>query len=101
MCFLAQISRAGYYRALAETEPAREEIETRAAIQQVALEHKRRYGYRRVTFELRDRGFAVNHKRVARLMREDNLLAILLLEVRAHDRLTPQAEGIYQSCRAH
>jgi putative transposase len=76
MCFLAQISRAGYYRSLAETEPAREEIETRAAIQQVALEHKRRYGYRRVTFALRDRGFAVNHKRVARLMREDNLLAI-------------------------
>jgi putative transposase len=76
MCQLAQVSRAGYYRSLAETEPAREELETRAAIQQVALEHKRRYGYRRVTFELRDRGFAVNHKRVARLMREDNLLAI-------------------------
>jgi len=76
MCFLAQVSRAGYYRALAETEPVREDVETRAAIQEVALEHKRRYGYRRVTFELRDRGFAVNHKRVARLMREDNLLAI-------------------------
>jgi putative transposase len=76
MCYLAQVSRAGYYRSLAETDPAREEVETRAAIQQIVLEHKRRYGYRRVAFELRDRGFAVNHKRVARLMREDNLLAI-------------------------
>ena len=76
MCHLAQVSRVGYYRSLAETEPAREEVETRAAIQQIVVEHKRRYGYRRVTFELRDRGFAVNHKRVARLMREDNLLAI-------------------------
>lgn len=76
MCDLARVSRAGYYRCLAEVEPDREEIEARAAIQQVVVEHKRRYGYRRVTFELRDRGFAVNHKRVARLMRQDNLLAI-------------------------
>jgi putative transposase len=73
---LARVSRAGYYRSLAEVEPVREEMETRAAIQQIALEHKRRYGYRRVSFELRERGFVVNHKRVARLMREDNLLAI-------------------------
>jgi putative transposase len=76
MCELARVSRAGYYRSLATEEPGREEMETRAAIQQIAIEHKRRYGYRRVTFELRARGFAVNHKRVVRLMREDNLLAI-------------------------
>ena len=41
-----------------------------------ALEHRRRYGYRRVTAELRRRGMRVNHKRVARIMREDNLLAV-------------------------
>jgi putative transposase len=76
MCYLARVSRAGYYRSLAEKEPGREEIETRAAIQEVALAHKRRYGYRRITAELRHQGFNVNHKRVARLMREDNLLAI-------------------------
>ncbi len=51
-------------------------METRAAIQEIALAHQRRYGYRRVSAELRRQGFAVNHKRVARLMREDNLLAI-------------------------
>jgi len=38
---LARVSRAGYYRSLAEVEPVREEMETRAAIQQIALEHKR------------------------------------------------------------
>ena len=48
----------------------------RAEIQQIALAHRRRYGYRRITAELRRRGLLVNHKRVARLMREDNLLAI-------------------------
>jgi len=41
-----------------------------------ALAHRRRYGYRRITAELRRRGLVVNHKRVARLMREDNLLAV-------------------------
>ena len=76
MCGLASVSRASYYRELAEKEPEREEMETRAAIQEIALTHRRRYGYRRVAAELRRRGFAVNHKRVARLMREDNLLAI-------------------------
>jgi transposase InsO family protein len=48
----------------------------RAEIQQIALAHRRRYGYRRITAELRRRGLLVNHKRVARLLREDNLLAI-------------------------
>ena len=48
----------------------------RAEIQQIALAHRRRYGYRRITAELRRHGLLVNHKRVARLMREDHLLAI-------------------------
>lgn len=45
-------------------------------MQQIVLEHRRRYGYRRVTAELHRRGMLVNHKRVSRLMREDNLLAV-------------------------
>jgi putative transposase len=51
-------------------------MEVRAAVQKVALEHRRRYGYRRVTAELRRQGMAVNHKRVARILREDPLLAL-------------------------
>jgi transposase InsO family protein len=76
MCHLAQVSRAGFYRSLQEQQPAQEEMEVRSTIQQIILEHRRRYGYRRVTAELRRRGWLVNHKRVARLMREDNLLAV-------------------------
>jgi len=76
MCQLAQVSRAGFYRSLQERLPVKEEMEVRSTIQQIVLEHRRRYGYRRVTAELRRRGPLVNHKRVARLMREDNLLAI-------------------------
>ena len=76
MCWLAAVSRAGYYRHLLAQHPAEEEVEVRAAIQQIALGHHRRYGYRRIAAELRRRGLQVNHKRVIRWMREDNLLAI-------------------------
>ena len=75
MCWLSKVSRAGYYRAWRAAEPDREEMDLRDAIQRIALAH-RYYGYRRVTVQLRRDGRVVNHKRVARLMREDNLLAI-------------------------
>ncbi|HET6842589.1 MAG TPA: IS3 family transposase [Candidatus Angelobacter sp.] len=76
MCYLAQVSRAGFYRSLQEQAPVEEDMEVRSAIQQIVTEHRRRYGYRRISAELRRRGLLVNHKRVARIMREDNLLAV-------------------------
>ena len=76
MCLLVRVSRAGFYRFLQERQPHEENTEVRSAIQQVTLEHRRRYGYRRVAAELKRRGMLVNHKRVLRIMREDNLLAI-------------------------
>jgi transposase InsO family protein len=77
MCKLAGVSRAGFYRFLEEEAPVEQEMELRSLIQQIVLEHKRRYGYRRVARVLnREHGLAVNHKRVLRLMREDNLLAL-------------------------
>jgi len=76
MCYLTQVSRAGFYRFLQEQMPVQEELEVQSAIQQIALEHRRRYGYRRISAELRRRGMVVNHKRVVRIMREDNLLAL-------------------------
>jgi putative transposase len=76
MCQLAQVSRAGFYRYVREKTPAEEDMELRSTIQQIALEHRRRYGYRRISAELRRRGMLANHKRVARVMREDNLLAL-------------------------
>ena len=70
MCELVTVSHAGYYRHLAEKAPAEEERAVRAAIQEIFLQHRRRYGRRRITAELRHRGMVVNHKRVGRLMRE-------------------------------
>ena len=76
MCILAAVSRAGYYRYCGPQPDAdEEESRLRDAIQRAAIEN-RHYGYRRITHALRAQGWDVNHKRVARLMREDNLLAI-------------------------
>jgi putative transposase len=74
-CEVARVSLAGFYRHYAEHEPRQADVTLRDAIHLVVLEN-RCYGYRRVTAELARRGLVVNHKRVARLMRADNLLAI-------------------------
>jgi len=71
MCRLAAVSRAGFYRHWHEREPCVEEMELRAQVQQIVVRHRRNYGYRRVARELRDQGWVVNRKRVARIMAED------------------------------
>jgi transposase InsO family protein len=76
MCQLVGVSRAGFYRRLRAEDHWDEEMEVRSEIQRVALEHRGHYGYRRIAAELKRRGMLVNHKRVARMMREDSLLAI-------------------------
>ena len=43
--------------------------ETKGEIQEIYYEHKGNYGYRRITLELRNRGFVVNQKKVQRLMK--------------------------------
>jgi len=74
MCAVAQVSRASYYRFVGSEEED-QDMELRNVIQQIALRMPS-YGYRRVRAELQRRGHTVNHKRVRRLMREDNLLCL-------------------------
>ena len=76
MCRLAGVSRASYYRNWEAVAPDEAEMAARAAIHEVVLRHRRRYGCVRVTKDLHRQGMVINHKRVERIMREDNLLAI-------------------------
>lgn len=69
------LNRAGFYRWRVPRQSDPVEMEIRDQMQKVALESSA-YGYRRVTAELQRRGFAINHKRVLRMMREDNLLCV-------------------------
>jgi hypothetical protein len=57
MCNLAIVSRAGFYRSFHQREPDVEEMVLRSTIQAIAIGHKLPYGCRRLTAELRHRGF--------------------------------------------
>lgn len=74
LCQMTGLSRASYYRWLAP-RPIPVEMELRDQMQRIALAFPA-YGYRRITPELRRRGWPVNHKHVLRLMRQDNLLCL-------------------------
>ena len=62
-----------YYRSRQVSMDAKKaEADLRDRIEQIVVEFVR-YGYRRVTYQLRREGWEVNHKRVARMMREQSL----------------------------
>lgn len=77
MLKLGRVSRSGFHRFQhrPEMDGADPDMDLRDAIQKIALEWPA-YGRPRITRELRERGFNANHKRVHRLMREDNLLCV-------------------------
>ena len=75
-CRLAEVSRAGFYRYLHTKAPGEEDLALRNRMQQMVTAVKQRRGYRPLTHALHREGFAVNHKRVLRIMREDNLLCL-------------------------
>lgn len=75
LCSLAQVSRAGYYRWRHAPPVVDLDMEVRDELQRIALEFPY-YGWPRITAELKRRGWTINHKKVYRIMREDNLLCL-------------------------
>ena len=65
----ARLARSTYYYQLKQLDGLDKDKELKTEIQTIYSEHKGNYGYRRVTLELRNRGFTVNHKKVQRLMK--------------------------------
>jgi putative transposase len=73
LCQMTGLNRAGFYRSRLPRQATPVEMEIRDEMQKIAVESPA-YGYRRISAELQRRGFDINHKRVLRMMREDNLL---------------------------
>lgn len=69
----AKLPRSSYYYHLKRLGELEKHPREREAIRQICIEHKGRYGYRRVTLELHHRGFATNHKLVMKLMKQAHL----------------------------
>jgi transposase InsO family protein len=62
-----------YYKPRKNEAKLKEDADIRDRMEELALRFPR-YGYRRMTAQLRREGFRVNHKRVLRIMRESDLL---------------------------
>jgi len=75
LCELGQVSRAEFYRWQQVVPGIGHDLDLRDEMQRIAVEFPF-YGWRRMQAELEDRGWVVNHKKVKRLMREDNLLCL-------------------------
>lgn len=72
-CAAFAIGKSSFYDWKGKESPAENDKPLKGEIQSIALEFPF-YGYRRVTKELHRREMPINHKRVLRMMREDNLL---------------------------
>jgi putative transposase len=72
LCALLGVGRSWYYACPDAPTRNTPDLALRDAIERVVLEFPG-YGYRRVTHALRREGWAVNHKRVLRMMRQESL----------------------------
>ena len=66
---IIKLARSTYYYQLKQLDKSDKNHDIKDEIQAIFIEHKGNYGYRRMTLELRNRGYIVNHKKVQRLMR--------------------------------
>ena len=73
---LAEIPRSTFYYYLNKLKKEDKYVIIKDEILSIFHENKGRYGYRRITLELRNRGYKINHKTVARLMRSLDLHSI-------------------------
>jgi transposase InsO family protein len=69
----AGIPRSTFYYYLKLIKKPDKYKEIKAVIQEIYHENKGRYGYRRITMELHNRGYGTNHKTVLKLMKECNV----------------------------
>ncbi|MFJ7726281.1 IS3 family transposase [Neobacillus sp. NPDC097160] len=77
---MAGIPRSTYYYWVKQMNRPDKYNEVKELIQQIFDEHHGRYGYRRITLELRNRGLKLNHKTVHRLMKEMGLKCLVRMK---------------------
>ena len=72
---ISGLKRSTYYYTLNKLDKDTKNDDIMNAIIDIYYSHKARYGYRRITLELINRGYIVNHKKVKRLMSKMGLYA--------------------------
>lgn len=77
---VAGIARSTYYYWVKQKGRQDKYREVKEMIHRIFEEHQGRYGYRRITLELRNRGYVHNHKTVHRLMNEMGLKSLVRMK---------------------
>lgn len=77
---VADIPRSTYYYWVKRMNRPDKYHEVKEMIQQIFHRHQGRYGYRRITWTLRNQGIILNHKTVRRLMNEMNLKSLVRMK---------------------
>ena len=80
MLVLAEIPRSTYYYYVKKSKKPDKYKEIKEEIVTIFHENHGRYGYRRITMELRNRGFHINHKTVQKLMKELQLKCMVRMK---------------------
>ena len=62
------LAKSVYYYTLSKTDRDEKNSEIIEKIKEIFTNNKERYGYHRITLELRNQGYEVNHKKVYRIM---------------------------------
>lgn len=70
------IARSTYYYHISRQQVDKY-IDIRNRISEIFAQHHKRYGYRRVCSQLRNEGYAINHKTVQKLMQEMHLKSVV------------------------
>lgn len=73
LLIIAKLPRSSYYYHLKQWKEPQKYQREREEIRKISEENNGWYGYRRVTYELRNRGLKLNHKLVMKLMKQENL----------------------------
>lgn len=77
---IAGIARSTYYYWVQQMDSPDKYKEVKELIQEIFDEHHGRYGYRRITLELYNRGYKINHKTVRRIMNEMGLKCLVRMK---------------------
>ncbi|WP_409335823.1 IS3 family transposase [Eubacterium callanderi] len=77
---VAELPRSTYYYYIKHMKDEDKYSEIRKQITDIFHENKGRYGYRRITMEMHNRGYVINHKTVLRLMNEEKIKCMVRIK---------------------
>lgn len=74
---ISKIARSSYYYHIKNSSVLNKHEDAKKEINKIYNDHKGRYGYRRITFEMKNRGYDINHKTVSKLMCGQGLKSVI------------------------